>query len=266
MKDDDYPAVETTPEAPDAPAPRQPEFGQPKPSHSKRWLLISGIVVAVLLLAGVGYWFLLRDSEPAPQPQANTQEQDEEEEQLGNAPQANATTQTFKSESLKLEFSYRSDWTLKESADDSEIILTSPQTSYVTKDGESKDGVFTLKLRNGAIPEAQQATVQAAYAVKDSEVIAYDAPTKEQRHYTNLSFAGPDASTFGMVIVSGSVAYKAGQPLGSQINLFGNAYLFAGGYGTDPEDSLTFESVSATSFDSTAYQQAVAIIKSLKLH
>lgn len=231
---------------------------------SKLWLLIAGS--AVLLLAGGGvYWFLAHGQGGASKTTPSTK-QPAVTKAVGNRPQANATTKTYKSDKLNIEFNYRSDWTLKESKDKEAIILTSPLVTYSTKDGVSKEGVFTLKMRNGLIPDAIQTAVQNAVAVKDSEVIAYAKPTDAQRQYTNLSFGGPDAKSFGFVIVSGSIDYKAGQNFGSQINLVGTSYLFAGGYGQDETDSLAFESVPSGAFDSEAYQQAVDIIESLRIY
>jgi hypothetical protein len=260
--EDDYPSPDDLDL--DKPAAHTPHFKQPKTGKTKKWLII-GSIIAVLGLGGAAYWMLSKDEAPAKQT-TNTTTQPKTSQPDLNAPDPNATSKTFKSTKLNVEFNYRSDWTLKETGDQAEVILTSPGVTYTTQDGASAEGVFTLKMRNGVIPDAMQETVLDTVAVKDSEVIGYDQPTEAQRHFTNVSFGGPDANNFGFFIVSGSIAYKAGQVFGSQIDLSGNAYLFAGGYGIDAADALDFEPVAAASFDTEAYQQALAIIKSLRIY
>lgn len=261
--EDDYPSPDDLDL--NQPAAHNPHFRQQKPGKRKKGLILAVTLAVLLALGGAAYWMLGRSEQPAKQSGKTTGQPKSIQSDL-NEPDPNATSKTFKSTKLNIEFAYRSDWTLKETGDKEEVILTSPRVSYTAKDGTATEGVFTVKLRNGIIPDAMQQTVQNAIAVKDSEVIGYDQPTEAQRHYTNLSYGGPDAKNFGFFIVSGSTAYKAGQPFGSQINLIGASYLFAGGYGTDAADALDFDPVPAASFDTDAYQQALAIIKSLKIY
>jgi hypothetical protein len=234
------------------------------------WVSIAG---GVILLLGVGafLFFVVFGSSDTAKTSIETPKSAPAVEQTNDQPapaekESNGTATSFKSTKLNIEFSHPANWTVKESADKEEVTVTSPNTAYTTKDGASKTGVFTLKFRNGVIPEAMQATVHAAVAVKDSEVIGYAAPTESQRHYTNLSYGGKDSKNFGFVIVTGNVAYKAGQPFGTSINLIGSAYVFAGGYGADEADALAFDAVPVSSFATPTYEQALGIIKSLKLY
>ena len=247
------------------PAARSPQFGKNKKRHHT-WLLWVGLAVVLLAIGGGVYAFVLKKDSPKPQPAPVVTSSTKTVQPVGSAPDANATSKTYKSPTLNIEFTYRSDWTMKESADKAEITLTSPRVSYTALNGTATEGVFTLKMRHGIIPDAMQATVQKTVVVKDSEVIAYAAPTDAQRQYTTISYGGSDAKSFGYFMVTGSVAYKLGQNFDSQINLQGNAYLFAGGYGADTTDALAFDPVPAAAFDTPALQQALAVIKSLKVY
>lgn len=242
---------------------RAVEPSQPGNSRKKLFIII-GIVVLVLLLAGGAYALLSgKQSEDTPQNTANTNQQSQQPEEPAT-PKATGP-QTFKSSQLNMEFTYPEDWTMRENTDKTVITLTSPQTTYQKKDGSSTTGVFTLKLRNGLVPAAMKPNIQNAVAMKDSEIIAYTSPTEQQRQYTNVSFAGngPNATFF---IVTGGVAFKAGEAFGSNIDLEGSVYLFAGGYGADSGDALAFDAVPKATFEGPAYQQALGIIKSLKIY
>lgn len=243
-----------------------------KPSHlhspgggkrfvTKKLLIIIGCVVGVVALA-IGAFFLLRGedvSDAQDQQTAQQQEANPEEEIPASAPDA-ADPQTFKSTTLNIEFTHRKDWTVTESADKKQIKVTSPKIAYSTAEGESKTGVFTLEISLGATDGAQTA-INNAKAVKDSFLIAYDAPTEAQRYYTNISYAGDTA--FKFFIVTGSVVYKPGDSIAQTIHE--SDFLIAGGYGADAKSTLAFDDVAPTDIEQSAYEQAVAIVKSLKV-
>lgn len=236
-----------------------------RPSRSRKWLFITIGVVAGILLVGGGAYVLLQGRKgpaPAPSSAASSQQQASAEEP---ATPANSGPQTYKSAKLNMEFTYPEGWSMKENNDKTVITLTSSPTTYPKKDGTSTSGVFTLRLRNGLVPDAMKTTIQSAVAMKDSEIIAYSNPTDQQRQYTNVSFGGNGPNT-NFFIVSGSVAFKTGEAFGSNIDLEGAVYLFTGGYGKDAGDTLGFDGVPKASFEGPAYQQALGIVKSLKIY
>lgn len=257
---------------PDNPLLRDPAMPQPAPpppplapsgaTHRKKvWLYVLGGAGLALLVVGAVYWFVLRENNSGQQPQAtNNQSQQQQEE----VPAANdPTPTTFKSDKLNIEFTHRKDWTVKESPDGM-VTVTSPQTSYAGADGTSKTGVFTLHIRKGA-SDAQRATIDKSIATKDSEVIAYAAPVEGQREYTNLTFAGPK-DMFGFFIVTGSSEFKAGSPLMYALSFDSNSYLIAGGYGADPQASLSFDPVPKDLMDGSTLQAAIDLVESLKIY
>ena len=224
---------------------------------NKRWLIIIGIALAVLLVGGALYWFVLR-SKPAPTAKTSATATKE-------AAPVSTGPKTYKSTKLGMGVTYDSSWKLSENADKSEVILTSPKTTYTRRDGTSTSGAFTVKLRHGLIPDAMTATVQKDVAVRDSEVIAYTKPTANQRQYTNLSYAGTDPNTFQFFIISGNTSLKSGAAIGYNINLIGDSYLIAGGFGSDENDALTFDPVPASAVDNSIVQQAIDIAKSVQI-
>lgn len=243
----------------------RPHFGAPhKKSKRKLFVVLMMLFVVVLAGASAAAFFLLR--EPAkPAATANSSKKKSTKSELPAGVQKVGNKYSYKSTKLRIGVTYPLTWSLRESADKQEIILTSPRTAYVKKDGTSAEGVFTLKLRNGIIPEGMKTTVQNAVAVANSEVIAYSQPTGDQRQYTNVSYAGPDANNFGFVFVTGYTEYKAGQIVGGGVDLNGQAYLFAGGYGADAADTLAFEPVPKADFRTATFEDAVHILESLQL-
>jgi cellobiose-specific phosphotransferase system component IIB len=224
-------------------------------------ILIITVIVVVLVAAGVGVWLLLGNKKPAQSAASSSQTAQDS----AAAAQASNTPKTFKSTTLNIEFTYPGAWKMRENADKSQIMLTSPQVTY-QKSGVSTQGVFTLKMRTSIVPQAMQTTLQNISAVKKSEVIAYASPTEQQRQYTSLSFGGK-GTNMSLLMVTGGSEFLPGDTFASGLDLQGAFYLFAGGYGSDPNDSLTFDSVPLNSFVGTsAYAEAVDIIKSVKVY
>lgn len=246
-----------------APVPHHPRFGYGGGRHTKkRLMIIVGIVLGVVLVAAAAFFVLSKQSkQPATQKNTPAQQTTKEQDEPAMPEEQASVLKTFKSTKQNIEIAYRTDWTLKE-ANDGQLTLTSPSVRYETAVGEKK-GVFTLKIRIGAT-EAMQATVNKAVAVKDSEVIGYTNPTEAQRYYTNLSYGGTDEQ-FQFMIVTGSTSFKTGSAFDTTIGLDDSTYLLVGGYGADTSNSLLFDAVPVMSTGSDVYDQAIAIIKSLRI-
>ncbi len=245
----------------------QPVGGKHRPGGKKKWLLIGLITLAALVLLGGTAALLLKKKPASRAASTATQQTTTHSSAQSGTGAATSAPGTYKSTTLNLQFSYPTGWSVKESADKAEVIITSPSVSYTKKDGNSAQGVFTVKMRHGAIPDTIQQTTVKTVAVADSLIIAYDRPTANQRQYTNVSYGGQDANTFGYFIVSGNTAIKAGQTFGYGVDLTGaDAYMFAGGYGADATDTLAFDAVSKTSYDSATFEQAMGIVKSLQIN
>jgi hypothetical protein len=241
--------------------PHYPYIGVKPSGRKKLWFVVFGIA-AVLVAAGVALWFLvIHKSKPAPVATKHTIQT----QTPALTPTQAATLQTYKSAKLNIQVTYRRDWTLKESSDKSEIVLSSPHTTYQKSDGTSATGPFTVKIRED-VPEAMQTTITKSVATQDSTIIAYTQPTDQQRQYTNLSFAGANPNVFTFFMVTGDNAYKAGAQFGTGIDLTGATYIIAGGYGADSADTLAFDSVPKADAESIVYGQGLDIIKSLQVY
>ena len=241
-----------------------------KRGSNKKLLLIIAVAGTILLLGIAAFFLLKKDKKEnsSSQNQTSEQQQAEENGEPTMPPAEAAQAQTYKSQTLNIEITHRKDWTLKEEADKKLITLTSPKVTFQTGSDSRKD-VFTLKIGFGASEEAQE-KISSAQAVRDSLLIGYDAPTESQRHYTNISYAGPagdDSTMFDFFIVTGSVAFKTGNPFAGSVVINSGDFLIAGGFGADPQNQLTFETIPAAELEQyTVYEQAVNIVKSLKVY
>jgi len=242
------------------PVPEEPHFDTKK---SKTRLLAVTAVVVILIAAGAAGWFFMHKKSTPPLATKQSQKQSSAAASTPTTP-ADSTPVTYKSTKLNIQLIHRKDWTLKETSGGSEVILTSPPTPYSKVGGGATTGAFTLKIRMG-LTATQKATVEKAIAAKDSEVIGYDAPTEQQRSYTNLSYAGGQKDAFNFLIITGSTAFKVGNPYAYTLTFDSGTFVIVGGYGADTTDSFVFDSVPASGISSTAEEQAVAIIKSLKI-
>ena len=235
----------------------------PKKESGKKKILLLTLIGLVTLgvIAAAVYFFVLKKDTPTP---AATDNQQATEQQPEAAPApADSTPKVFKSTKLGLELTHRTDWSLKEDPDSGEITLTSPQATYTTKDGASKQAAFTLKFRQGATTE-QQAAIKAAAAVLASETIAYSAPLETQRYYTNVTFGG-QAEAISLFLVTGATQFKAGDSL-ANFFINGDTYVIGGGFGGTQPENFTFDTLPKASFTgSDTYKQALDIVKSLKI-
>lgn len=237
-----------------------------KPGSRKKFIVISVAAVLVLAVAGsLAYWRFGPDAAGDEQHASEQEPAEDENAEPAMDPAEAAQTTVFKSEELNLEFTHRRDWTVAESDDKNAITVTSPQISYQTVDGNVPRGVFTLKIGLGVSSAAQQ-TINSAEAVEESEVVAYDDPTDQQRFYTNLSYAGQNGN-FNFLIVTGSTEYQPGDPLAGTLPLGSSYYLIGGGYGADSDDAFAFDAVPPQHMEqSPVFEQAVAIIQSLRIN
>jgi hypothetical protein len=251
----------------DSRPPHTPHLSAQPPKPKKPIGFIVVLIVIVLAVGGGVYW-LTTDHNKKPAAKTSTTSSTGSTKKATNdgVTTDSSGNKTYKSTTLNVQFTYPSDWEMSQNADKSEVTLTSPQVTYTTKDGKSAQGPFVLRLRNGVIPDAMIANIQAAVATKDSEVIAYKTPVSTQRQYTNISWGGNGTNTT-FFMVTGGTAFKSGQAFGSNIDLNGSAYVFAGGFGSDASDALAFDAVPTSNFvSSDSYQQAEKIIESMQIY
>lgn len=238
-------------------------------SSSKKARIIMGILAGIVVVGlGMGAFLLFKPDtkEASPAPAQSEQQQSPEETQPAMDPAQASQLTAYKSEKLAIEVTHRKDWSVRESADGKQLILASPKFAYETVEGETTTGAFTLKIGLGA-SDAAQKTLNTSKTVKDSLLIGYDAPTEQQRHYTHLSFAGPNETAFAYFIVTGSIALKASTALSNTIIINDGDFLIVGGFGADTENTLDYSKLDPANLEQYApYEQAIAIVKSLKVY
>lgn len=247
-----------------SPAHTPHQTGKLRAAKRKKLLLIAGGIGAALVLAAGAFWFVAMRGSSTQNPSRKTAAPQQTVQPLPTTP-ADSTPVTYKSTKLNIEFTYRKDWTFKEIASSGEVTLTSPRTSYTKADGQAATGVFTLKIRKGAT-DVIKAVIEKSVAARDSEVIAYAAPTEQQRYYTNVSYAGSKKDVFNFFIVTGSVELKAGNSFAYTLALDNDSFVIAGGYGADPTNSFSFDPVPATAITSEPQTQAIHIVESIKIY
>lgn len=237
-----------------------------KKGINKKLLIIVGAVIGVVVLAVAAFFMFKKDTKSDQTGQSQQSQEQKEEDEPTMPPAEAAQPQTYKSETLNVEITHRKDWTLAEDAEKKLLVLTSPKFTYQTTSGESKKGVFTVRIGFGAT-EVVQANIDESKAVRDSLLIGYDAPTESQRYYTNISYAGPDESACKFFVVTGSLALKPGTSLSGAVIINSSDFLIAGGFGEDPQRSLSYDSVPPAELEQySAFEQALAIVKSLKVY
>lgn len=241
---------------------RQPVKKQNKAKPAKKTLLKILIIIVVLgVVAGLGYggFKLLQDSEQT-QESAPTSQQPSTET-IGALP----LSETYTSDSLRLDFKYPSGWQVNEA--DRGIRIESPDFTYSTTEGEEVTGNFRIYIRKGA-REVDGEYLGRAFASQPSQKIAYVEPTSVQLEETLITPFGLDTpDNFALFIVQGTFELKKGDTLGPDYAKEPDAYLIIGGYSSaDKQEDLDTNQVSLDRFDQTTeYLTAVEVVRSLQL-
>ncbi len=255
------------------PAPEQHLHAIPKQSSHKALWITLGLIV--MLALGAGVYFLLIKSSPESNKASNTSGAASSNTNTGTSstpqtegPGANndaaASAAALKSTKLNLEVTKPSGWSGSEDPASGELTLTSKATTYTTG-GKSVQGVFVLKIRQGA-DTGSQAIIHNTHAVQDSESIAYTAPTANQYQYTNITVAAAATDPNFMMVTSSDV-FKKGEAM-ARYAMNGDSYIIIGGFRPADKTGLaSFDPVPLPDFfGSGEYTASLAAIKSLKIN
>lgn len=229
---------------------------------SKKVVIILLILIAVTAIAGGTFIFLDKKSSNKSQTQttANTSGTNNESAEQTKT----SATKSYKNDTIKIELSYLNSWALKEDVD--KVVLTSPKISYTKKDGTTAKNSFRVIVQKG-INQIDSNTINNAVAVKISELIKYTAPAKDQRTESYLSFLGKTKDAFKFFLISSGKEYQVDEKVSGSLPLGQDSYIVAGGYGTSADDNFGFDEIAVDKIDQDdAYNQAVDIVKSLKLY
>ncbi len=246
-------------------APHRPKRRQPL----KKILIIVGGLILLSALA-FGGWILMGQKDPA-KPATdvatdNAQPQSTRDTKLSTGDVPDVTeTKTFKGDRPRIQFSYPASWTVTEN--DGGVRVESPDFSYKTLDGAEPTGLFRIYIRTGA-RAVDSKYIGRGVAAEPSEKLVYAEPATGQRAETNLTHFGLDSSdNFAYFLIAGNYVLQKDETLGPGYGKEPETYIITGGYSTkELTDDLATNSVSLEyAKQSKAYEQALNIIKSLKL-
>lgn len=256
-----------TPQSPAAPH----SFDVPPPAKSgfsKKRILV--VIAGLLILGGAGFGLALLTSNGQQQNTSTTQQttatSDVSSSDSTDVPSV-TVTKTFKTDFPRIEFTYPENWTVAENRDQEGVRIESPEFNYKSIMGNTVSGNFRIYIRQGARTQDSK-YIGRGIAALPSEKLIYAAPASSQRPETNLSFFGLDTSNnFAFFMIVGNFALAKDESLGPNYGTEAETYIITGGYSSNElADDLATNPVPVEYFQSTSvYEQAIAIIKSLKI-
>lgn len=226
------------------------------------------VVIIFLALAGFLAWnFFMNGGDQAEQTAVveESQPEDTQTSDVSADVPPVTDTKTHTGDKPRVEVTYPTTWTVKTSEDG--LRLVSPDFNYQDAEGNDISGNFRIYIRQGA-REIDSQYIGRGFAASASEKLVYGDPAVGQREETNISFFGLDRSdNFGYFLIAGNFALEKGDTLGPNYGEEPTTYIITGGYSSNElEDDLATNPVSLDYYDQTsAYRQALEIIKSLKL-
>jgi hypothetical protein len=231
----------------------------------KKFLLI----IAALLIIGVLAWKFIPNKNEQPQSAAkNEPDTSASQAQTGGGitdiPVA-GELKTYKGDFPRLEFKYPSSWTV--TAADNGVRIESPEFTYRLADSMTTNGNFRIYIRQGA-RSSDSKYIARGVATQPSEKLTYTEPVTGQRPETNLSFFGLDTpDAFAYFFIAGNFSLQKNDTLGPDYGKEAETYIISGGYSAKSlTDDMATNQVPLDYFQTTtAYKQAIDIIRSLKL-
>ncbi len=234
-----------------------------KPGRGKKVALILLVLILIAGAAGGAWWFLKKPSSSSTATTVPNSSNDQTNTSQQPAQPETVTIKTFKSTAIGVELSYPSNWKTNESGN--QVVFTSPEISYVKKDGTTAKGSYRLIVQKG-YTQTDSTTINNSVAVKTSELIKYTAPATGQRTESYLSFLGTDKQTFRFIMVTSGKQYNPGNTVAATLPLTQDSYIVVGGYGKGGGENIDFDAISPDKIQQNeAYTQSVDIIKSLKI-
>lgn len=229
----------------------------PKYQRKRKTKYIAAVVI--LLLAGAGGWYFLQSR--SPKPTTNTQPPQQTAETTNETDKAEL--KTYKSDILSVEFEHPADWTVTEK--DKGLRIESPTIDYTSEQGPTS-GKFRIYMRQGS------RTVDGKYigqgiVIGPSEKLVYAEPTIGQRKETKLTLFGfGDSSNFAYFLITSNYDLKKDDRLAPNFAQEADAFLIAGGFSKpDLAEDLNFVRMPLDSISNDVYQQAIDVLKSLKV-
>ncbi|HEX5455935.1 MAG TPA: hypothetical protein VFW77_01075 [Candidatus Saccharimonadales bacterium] len=241
----------------------------PKSEIARRfiYMLIVLLIIAVVVFAG---WKLLpgikTDNKPA---QTNQSSQNQEENSQANPEElalgSTALTKHYTSDILQLELKYPDSWQVSEKGN--YILVKSPGFDMEDNSGVSGKTYFKVYIEMSTAGTSDSKYLGRGYALSASQKVSYSEPGPSQRKNTYLTDFGLDTpDNFAYFILQGGFKLIKGDTLGPNYASEPEAYLIAGGFGSDQQkDNLQTRVMPADSYkQDMAYKTGLEIAKSIK--
>lgn len=228
------------------------------------------LLVAILGLAviAIGFWLFTKQNQ--------SQETTSNSSQTSTTPQktetatdydikSSAQTTTYENSPMRAEITYPKNWKVTEN--DYGFTVTSPSFTIKTADKGDVKGVYTVYVRQGA-RDIDGKYIGKGVAIAPTETLTYKNPGVGQRTSTNFTQFGADVTDhFTFFMVTGDFKLQKGETLGPNYGKEASTFIIVGGYKADGlKDDLAYSNIPLEYYSSTtAYKQAAAIIKSLKI-
>ena len=219
-----------------------PEAGlKHETSHKKRAaLVLGGFFIFNALLLGMNYYLVHAVPQSSSKSAAVSSKQGVVSSSASPSPTQPAdapsqpTTIHYKSTGLNLEFDYPVDWRVSSSTDNTSVSLTSGLVSFTDYEGIKQSGKINMSIAAKSVTPSQFSSFAANAYLTGSELvtgdsiqITYSNPSAVQRKQTNLTYVRDsnfydkdqraiDATAANLLMVTGKLAYKQGQTIGSQ--------------------------------------------------
>lgn len=253
----------------------QPSMGSDRIEKAPKKVILKRLaylLVAIIILAAAGIvaWKLVpaKQSGQKPSAAASEQNQNTSEDQadavalaLGNT----NLTETYTSDTLRLEFKHPPGWKVAEQAN--ALMIKSPAFDLADRNGSVASTYFKIYIKQGA-NGTDGKYLGRGYAVAPSEKLTYANPAVGQRKTTFLTDFGLDTSdNFAYFVVQGNFNLEKGDTLGPKFASETEAFLLSGGFASEQEkDNLQTRLITTDSYkQNLAYQTAVEIVKTLQL-
>lgn len=236
-----------------------------KRSKKKPLLIIGAIIFGALI--GFGIWWLTHKdaaqstTKQTPTTTAITQETSRSDYDISKT----TATETYENSPMRASITYPKNWKVTEN--DYGFTVTSPSFSFETTDKGVVKGAYTVYVRQGA-RAVDGKYIGAGVAIKPTETLTYTNPGAGQRTSTNFTQFGADTPDhFTYFMVTGDFNLQKGETLGPNYGKEASTFIIVGGYKADElKDDLAYSNVSLDYYKTTtAYKQAVEIVKSLKV-
>lgn len=241
---------------------------QPAPKQKRRLPIKPLLILLVIIALGVGVFLFTKKDKPVNQTTETPRSSNTTEKQASSSDydiKSTSQTATYENSPMRAEITYPKNWKVTEN--DFGFTASSPSFTMKTADKGDVKGTFTVYIRQGA-RDVDGKYIGKGVAIAPTETLTYKNPGVGQRTSTNFTQFGADVTDhFTYFMVTGDFKLQKGETLGPNYGKEASTFIIVGGYKADNlKDDLAYSNIPLEYYSTTtAYKQAVDIIKSLKI-